>query len=579
MTATALRMTTGVCIFISWIIAGLLVYLSQQTKREFLPKSYIPTKLLKSEQNLLEKIQREIPNGFIFGKDKLPTHDWVVKSENIDGHIMIVGGPGSGKTSCLAIPTMSTWKNRVFAIDIKGELYDKSNRVTAKIFNPIDSAAYGYDPFYILRSSKNKVQEIRKISMLLIPIPASVNETYWLTGAQNYLTAGLIHFQNLGFSFIECINKIQLTAIVDLTESLINSEVEEAKILARQFADANPKELKSFVGEVRNHIVDFVLDPDIKQAFSKPSSECIKPLDLERGFDVFLKIPEYKLDQWGRILSLITGQFLDHFERREDYNVTPILFLLDEFPRLGKFGNISNGLATLRSKKITMAIIIQSLAQLDFIYGDAQRRVIADNCSFKAVLGASEPTTQQYFSDLVGTALQMRETKSSSINTNPVGRIEDEKESWFFGPHYRQYDTTTSTSSSTSYSYERDRMMQPHEFGALEDIVLLVTGKGGGYFRINKTSIYDPEIIEELNIANKTDKEAELEKLRKGLREENKLIEAENVEIAEKNREITLENQELDKKRDIIFFRQCGIILGLGLLPLIIGQLIFDSLK
>ena len=39
---------------------------------------------------------------------------------------MIVGGAGSGKTAAVAIPTLMSWKERVFAIDIKGELYAKT---------------------------------------------------------------------------------------------------------------------------------------------------------------------------------------------------------------------------------------------------------------------------------------------------------------------------------------------------------------------------------------------------------------------------------------------------------------------
>ena len=81
----------------------------------------------------------------------------------------------------------------------------------------------------------------------------------------------------------------------------------------------------------------------------------------------------------------------------------PILFLLDEFPRLGKIEEITDGLATLRGKKITICPIIQSLAQLDLIYGTAARRVIADNCAYKAILNATDVDSQEYFSKLVGT--------------------------------------------------------------------------------------------------------------------------------------------------------------------------------
>ena len=57
-----------------------------------------------------------------------------------------------------------------------------------------------------------------------------------------------------------------------------------------------------------------------------------------------------------------------------------------------------DGLATIRGKKISICLIIQSLAQLDTIYGQNERKVISDTCGYKAILGATDADTQEYFS-------------------------------------------------------------------------------------------------------------------------------------------------------------------------------------
>lgn len=48
--------------------------------------------------------------GFFFGIRK--TNDgsmhYIGKPQNKDGHILVIGGPGSGKSSCIAIPTLTT---------------------------------------------------------------------------------------------------------------------------------------------------------------------------------------------------------------------------------------------------------------------------------------------------------------------------------------------------------------------------------------------------------------------------------------------------------------------------------------
>ena len=48
-------------------------------------------------------------HGFIFGK---LGNKYISKKEDKDGHILIVGGAGSGKTSCIAIPSLLAWREK-----------------------------------------------------------------------------------------------------------------------------------------------------------------------------------------------------------------------------------------------------------------------------------------------------------------------------------------------------------------------------------------------------------------------------------------------------------------------------------
>ena len=206
-------------------------------------------------------------------------------------------------------------------------------------------------------------------------------------------------------------------------------------------------------------------DSDIVSALT--SNNTIEPTDLEFGYDIFINVPEHLLRQWKNLLSLMVNQFLLFFERRkESQDLPPILFLLDEFPRLGKIPFIIDALATLRSKRISICLIMQSLAQLNMIYGANERKVIADMCAYKAVLSATDPETQEYFSKLIGT--YDKEKKNHGVTSDSfigIGRS-------------RSVNTFT----------EEKRIIKPEGFATLRDIVFLHPF-GAGFLRVEKVRI------------------------------------------------------------------------------------------
>jgi len=179
-------------------------------------------------------------HGFIFGKCE---DNYIIKPESKDGHIMIVGGVGSGKSSCIAMPTIRAWNSRIFAIDIKGELssYASKYRSNIKIFSLQDKNACGYDPYAFLRDSTNLTQETKAIVQAIIPLPPEIKDTFW---------------------------------------------IESARLFMGGFIDMAEKTLSGVFAELSRHIISIVTDSDIVSALS--SDNTIEPTDLEYGYDVFL---------------------------------------------------------------------------------------------------------------------------------------------------------------------------------------------------------------------------------------------------------------------------------------------------
>ncbi len=402
--------------------------------------------------------------GVVFGKYK---DKYVTQPEETDGHVLVVGGPGSGKTTGICIPTLMSWKNSVFAIDIKGELHEKTrkarNEKMIKVFNPLDKNAFGYDPYYLLRNTDDISGEARDLALAICPLPPDIKDPFWVKSAQNMFTGLILHFFYFGLSFAETTKLIKSKPIRVLVEEVMESGNERAISEMSQFSGMDDKTLSGIFTELSNSITVFATNDYLQNALNG-QGQLITPQDLEDGYDIYCCIPEEKLEQWKDLLRMMVNQFLKAFERRPVENDEPILFLIDEFPRLGKVEAISNGLATLRGKKIHIALIVQSKSQLNAIYGKDFAEVIADNCSYKAILKASEPSTQEWCAKLVGTF--DKEKLSANYNADVMG---------------------IGKGTGTNRSTEEKKIIKPEEFAYLKDIVCLFPT---GYKRVEKTAYY-----------------------------------------------------------------------------------------
>ena len=422
----------------------------------------------KVDGNTIKLVSGADVQGVVFGKQ---SGKYAVMPETTDGHILVVGGAGSGKTSSIAIPTLMSWKERVFAIDIKGELYQKTGKARGmeniKVFNPTDREACGYDPFYTLKHTDDVSSEARQIAISICPLPPDTKDPFWINSAQNLLTGLILYFFGLGYNFSDTMLEIKSKPISKMIDTIMTDDREEAQTVkahVTEFSGMDEKTLSGVFAEISNHITVFATNSNLQRALNGEGN-CITPADLENGKDIFCCIPEHKLDEWKDLLGMMCNQFLKSFERRAEGNKTPILFLIDEFPRLGKIGAISNGLATLRSKKIHIALFVQSKSQLNAIYGKDVAEVIADNCSYKAILKAGEPNTQEWCSKLVGT--YDRKKVSSNYNADIMG---------------------VGKGQGTSTGTEEKRIIKPEEFAYLQDVVCVFPN---GYKRLQKASYYD----------------------------------------------------------------------------------------
>lgn len=378
--------------------------------------------------------------GIVFGRKdgKL-----IEKATDVEGNVLVVGAPGTGKSACVAIPTLLRFDGGALVIDIKGELSGttrNSRNGDVYIFDPV-SGGDGYDPLLEARS----IDGAQELARILIPEPLQ-GDTMWAKNAQGIFAAAILEASSNGGTFVNTCKRVCLTDPEELIAELQASPIEGTRLLSSVGVGLTEKTLSGVMSELKSKIITLASDSGVDKATSYSDWT---PRSLEQGATIYIRIPEHMLNQYKDIMAIIVNQVLRHLEQRTEHANPPILLLLDELYRLGPMPRLVGALSTLRSRNVHILTLIQSLAQLDLVYGVATRKVIADTCQYKFVLSAGDPETQRYFSELAGQkTVKLKSTGSSR-------------------------DSYGNESTSVSYSSQGVPLIRPEEFDKLGENPIL----------------------------------------------------------------------------------------------------------
>lgn len=328
---------------------------------------------------------------------------YIGKPQSMEGHVLVVGQPGTGKSTAFAIPTISRWTGGMFCIDIKGELSKNVPfRNNTFIVDPEDESAYGYDPFEDLRkvSENERVHYMNGILYSLLPDSPDGKDIFWTQSARRYLAGAYFWGLYEDMSFIEINAKIYSTSADDMIRQVMNSGCSAAKAHMVHIEEEQEKTRGSILQNAMNAIEIFATDYKIMELMTRKKT--VNPEMLLMGSRIFVKISDDKIESWRPFLTIMTNQFIRGMTRFPDGGNQKILVLLDEFPRLGKIVSIVDGMATLRSKGCSFCLLVQSYSQIDKIYGEIERRIILDNTAYKLIMSIMDPKMAEETSQMIG---------------------------------------------------------------------------------------------------------------------------------------------------------------------------------
>ena len=342
-------------------------------------------------------------------------------------NVLVVGGSGAGKTRFYAKPNIFQANTSYIVADPKGEilrsvaplLLEKGYDV--KVFNLIEPEnSDGYNPFVYIRKDEDVIKLISNLIQNTTPKNASQNDPFWEKSEialDSALMLYLLHeappeeqtFEMLMFlienaATVEDEDESGYQSPVDILFNGLEEEKPE-HIAVRQykiFKQASGKTARSILISAAVRLAAFNL-PEIAKMTSYDN------LDIgtlgERKRAIFCVIPDND-NSFNYLVGMLYTQAFQALYFNADNNhggelPIPVHIVMDEFANVALPDNFERILATMRSRRISVSIIIQNMAQLKALFKDSWEN-ITGNCDTLLFLGGNEQSTHEYISKMLG---------------------------------------------------------------------------------------------------------------------------------------------------------------------------------
>jgi type IV secretion system protein VirD4 len=133
------------------------------------------------------------------------------------------------------------------------------------------------------------------------------------------------------------------------------------------------------------------------------SGRTFRTADLAYGdLSVFLQLPLESLITTPEVGRVLVGALLNAVYRRDGKLTGRVLFLLDEAARLGRMAILKQARDAGRKYGITLQLLMQSVGQLEDVWGREEKRSWYDGVSWRAYAAVRDWDTARELSDLFG---------------------------------------------------------------------------------------------------------------------------------------------------------------------------------
>ena len=414
---------------------------------------------------------------------------------------LVCGGSGAGKTRFFAKPNLCQANSSYVVLDPKGELLVSTGKLleakgySIRVLDLINmDRSHCYNPFVYLRDDNDIQRLVTNLFKNTTPKGSQSQDPFWDQAATMLLLALVfyLHYEappeEQNFPMVmEMIRAGDVREDDDTYKSALDILFERLEMrnpehialkYYRNYHSGSGKTLKSIQITLISRLEKFNLD----SLASITQNDELELWSLgEQKTAIFAVIPDND-SSFNFLVGMLYTQLFQQLYHQADFIhggrlPVPVHFLMDEFANVALPDEFDKLLSTMRSREISVSIIIQNLAQLKALF-EKQRESIVGNCDEFLYLGGNEQSTHEYVSKLLG---------KETIDTNTYGRSKGRNGSY-----------------STNWQLAGRELMTPDEVRMLDNRYALLFIRGERPLEDFK---YD--ILKHPNIALTTDGGAE----------------------------------------------------------------------
>lgn len=339
-------------------------------------------------------------------------------------NILILGAPGSQKSRGFILPNIMQMNSNIVATDPKGELLSKVGRlletngyevIVLDLKNHFKS--HGYNPFRYFRNENDAFLFVNNMLETMSDKTAQKGEEIWSEQSRNMLMSIILYLYNFAPPDEQNFDMVlEIMSLIDSSEDqnssgapkrheLLFDAIPHDSTAYRYYTmwnSAKGRTLSSIVATLSAKMAVFSLESMRKLTYHDE----IDILKLATGkVAVFMLLPDD-----NKVYNFLAGTlYTQMFQQLYDYadNVCHgplpkhVRFYMDEFSNIALPDDYHKILSTSRSRNISFVIVLQDISQIEALYKDTYKTIIAD-CAFKLFLGSNSIDLTKKVAEVIG---------------------------------------------------------------------------------------------------------------------------------------------------------------------------------